>query len=124
MFLEDGFQDSCEILFSNENGEFLQAVKNKFNRIVVWNSSLSYLYKPPAFDDFKRDYGMLIKMTRDPKKFQHHVEYVKVCNYNVPVLQKVPEPGTKFPEILRLGRKLSAKFCERRYNNCFLQFLQ
>ena len=66
------------MVFTDENGEILQAIKKKFNRIVIWNASLDYYMKQPGFQTFKTEYSLLIKMSRDLEKMKEEMQYVQV----------------------------------------------
>ena len=61
----------------------MQPVQKKFGRVVLWNATLDYSMKQPGFQTFKTEYSLLIKLSRDTKKLQQELEYIKVSHCNL-----------------------------------------
>ena len=66
------------MLFLSKSGEIIKPVNARFNRMVVWNSSIDYQLKQPDFDSFQQEYSIIIKLTKDAKKLKDEVAYIKV----------------------------------------------
>ena len=80
LFLGQGFTKSG-MLFFDEKGEIVKAVATKFNRIVIWNATLDFRLKQPAFESFKTKYSLLIRFTRSSTKMANELSYIKVSCY-------------------------------------------
>ena len=81
IFLNSGMKwnDMSELVFYDKRGESIGAVLPKAGRIVAWNDTLSYLYKPPDMNFVDGEYSLLVKMTMDMKKVQKGNDIVQVC---------------------------------------------
>jgi len=77
IFLSSGNTSNSEMMFYNHKGEVMQPVQKKFGRVVLWNATLDYSMKQPGFQTFKTEYSLLIKLSRDRKKLQQELEYIK-----------------------------------------------
>jgi len=77
IFLSRGNTSNSEMMFYNRKGEVMQPVQKKFGRVVLWNATLDYSMKQPGFQTFKTEYSLLIKLSRDRKKLQQELEYIK-----------------------------------------------
>ncbi|XP_031560412.1 uncharacterized protein LOC116296526 [Actinia tenebrosa] len=60
--------DYGESIFYNQKGESMAAVFPKFGRLLMWNASIPYLYKPPAMSYLQGLYSITIKLTTDKDK--------------------------------------------------------
>ena len=76
-------EDMSELVFYDKTGESFGAIQPKVGRIVAWNGTLSYLFKPPDINFVDGEYSLLIKLTMDMNKFQKGNEIIKVCVSNI-----------------------------------------
>ncbi len=67
-----------EMVFFDENNEIIRAVQPKFNRVVVWNGSLTYMTKPVDYDNFNLEHSLWIRLSKDPQKYANEMEYIMV----------------------------------------------
>eukprot|EP00794_Sanderia_malayensis_P015086 gene15086-16642_t len=65
------------MVFYDSKEEIVKSVKAKFNRIVIWNSSLSFQCKPPDYDSIFREYSLLIRLSPDAERVHEEEEYIK-----------------------------------------------
>lgn len=76
--MSSNYSTRSEMLFLSKSGEVMKPVDAKFNRMVVWNSSIDYQLKQPDFDSFRQEYSIIIKLTKDTKKLDDEIAYVQV----------------------------------------------
>jgi len=76
IFLTKGFKknDYSELIFYNENEEIFASIFPKYGRVVVWNDTSDFIFRPPSFNVEQGEYSLLIKVTEDESKFIRHEE--------------------------------------------------
>lgn len=74
--------DYGESIFYNQKGESMAAVFPKFGRVLLWNASIPYLYKPPAMSYLQSLYSITIKLTTDKEKMDIGAKETKVKSDN------------------------------------------
>lgn len=62
----------------NNKEEIIASVFPKYGRVVVWNDTADFIFKPPSFNVEQAEYSLLIKVTEDQNKFQKHEEEFQV----------------------------------------------
>ena len=80
IFLTKGFKknDYSELIFYNENEEIFASIFPKYGRVVVWNDTADFTFRPPSFNVEQGEYSLLIKVTEDESKFIKHEEKFQV----------------------------------------------
>eukprot|EP00795_Rhopilema_esculentum_P007201 gene7201-12871_t len=66
-----------ELLFYNENEEIVGCVYPKYGRVVAWNDTVDFIFKPPSMNHVTGEYSLFIKATLDKSKFDRAVEVFK-----------------------------------------------
>ena len=80
IFLNNDFKknDYGEAIFYQEDGEILTAIHPRHGRLVVWNSSVPFIYKPPAMSYVQGQYALTLKLSPVKQKMETAVEKLKV----------------------------------------------
>ena len=69
-----------ELTLYRDDGEILGAVHNKFGRIVIWNDTTPYIFKPPGMAYTQGEYSLLVKASSDKNKWEAGEEIHNVSN--------------------------------------------
>ena len=67
-----------ELLFYDDNEEIFGCVYPKYGRVVAWNDTVDFIFKPPTMNHVTGEYSLFIKATLDKSKFDRAVEIFKV----------------------------------------------
>ena len=62
--------DYGEAVYYRKDGEILAALHPIQGRLVLWNASLPYVYKPPAMSYIQGQYDITIKLTTSQDKLK------------------------------------------------------
>ena len=60
--------DYGEAVYYNDDGEILAALYPVPGRIILWNASVPYMYKPPAMSFSQQLYDITVKLTTSEHK--------------------------------------------------------
>ncbi|RDD39135.1 hypothetical protein TrispH2_008814 [Trichoplax sp. H2] len=69
--------DYGDIVFYDDNNEIVSAVHPLAFRMVMFDSSIEHLYKPPAIDRYDPLKTIHIKLTKSSEKLRNGIEYYK-----------------------------------------------
>ena len=70
--------DYGEAVFYKDNGEILAAVYPKMGRMVVWNASVPFVFKPPAMSYVQAQFDILVRITTSKEKAERATAETKV----------------------------------------------
>ncbi|EDV24219.1 uncharacterized protein TRIADDRAFT_57485 [Trichoplax adhaerens] len=74
--------DYGDILFYDDNKEIVGAVHPLMHRMIMFDSSIEHLYKPPAIDNGVAMKTLQIKLTKSVKKVKNAVQHWKLRSQN------------------------------------------
>ena len=85
IFLTEVFRknDYSEIVFYDGKGDIFGSVHPKFGRVVIWNDTTDFIFKPPSMNQFSGEYSLFIKASTDKSKFDESNLIFKVGEYKV-----------------------------------------
>lgn len=69
--------DYGEAIFYKDNGEILAAVHPKMGRMVVWNASVPFIFKPPAMSYVQAQFDILARITTSKEKAEQAIAETK-----------------------------------------------
>ena len=80
IFLNQDFKknDYGESLYYKDNGEIFAAVHPRMGRLVVWNVSVPFIFKPPAMSYVQAQYDIVIKVSTSKEKIEQSIQETKV----------------------------------------------
>ena len=80
IFLNKDFKknDYGETVFYKDSGEILAAVYPKMGRMVVWNASVPFVFKPPAMSYVQAQYDIVIRLSTSKEKAEQKILEIKV----------------------------------------------
>ena len=55
-------------MYFRDDGEILAALHPLPGRVVLWNASVPYMYKPPAMSYSQEQYDITVKLTTSEQK--------------------------------------------------------
>lgn len=70
--------DYGEAIFYKDDGEILAAVHHKLGRMVVWNVSVPFTFKPPAMSYVQAQYDLLVRLSTSKEKAEQKIMETKV----------------------------------------------
>ena len=70
--------DYGEAIFYKDNGEILAAVYPKMGRMVVWNASVPFTFKPPAMSYVQAQFDILVRITTSKDRAEQATAETKV----------------------------------------------
>ena len=70
--------DYGEAIFYKDNGEILAAVYPKMGRMVVWNASVPFIFKPPAMSYVQAQYDIVMRLSTSKEKAEQNIRETKV----------------------------------------------
>ena len=70
--------DYGEAIFYKDDGEILAAVHPKMGRMVVWNASVPFIFKPPAMSYVQAQFDILARITTSKEKAEQTIAETKV----------------------------------------------
>lgn len=70
--------DYGEAIFYKDNGEILAAVYPKMGRMVIWNASVPFIFKPPAMSYVQAQFDILVRITTSKEKADQVIAETKV----------------------------------------------
>lgn len=70
--------DYGESIFYKKNGEILAAVFPKFGRLLLWNASLPYTYRPPAMSYVQGLYCLTVRMSTSKETMDQSITKTQV----------------------------------------------
>lgn len=70
--------DYGEAIFYKDGGEILAAVHPKMGRMVVWNASVPFIFKPPAMSYVQAQFDILARITTSKEKAEQAIAETKV----------------------------------------------
>lgn len=70
--------DYGEAIFYKDNGEILAAVYPKMGRMVVWNATVPFIFKPPAMSYVQAQFDILVRITTSKEKAEQAISETKV----------------------------------------------
>lgn len=70
--------DYGEAIFYKDDGEILAAVHPKLGRMVVWNVSVPFTFKPPAMSYVQAQYDLLVRLSTSKEKAEQKIMETKV----------------------------------------------
>ena len=70
--------DYGEAIFYKDDGEILAAVHPKMGRMVVWNASIPFIFKPPAMSYVQAQFDILVRITTSKEKAEQALTETKV----------------------------------------------
>ena len=102
LYLHSDFNknDYGETIFYKADGEILTAVHPRPGRLVVWNSSIPFIYKPPAMSYLQGQYTLTFKLSPDREKMEREQVKVEVrawfsCNFSSRFFQAFTAPFSR-----------------------------
>lgn len=60
--------DYGETLFYRDSGEILAAVHPKMGRMMIWNASVPFIFKPPAMSYLQAQYDIIVRLSTSKEK--------------------------------------------------------
>ena len=80
IFLTKGLKknDYSELILYNQNEEVFASIFPKYGRVVVWNDTADFSFRPPSINVEQGEYSLLIKVTEDESKFNKYEEEYQV----------------------------------------------
>ena len=81
IFLTKGLKknDYSELILYNQKEEIFASIFPKYGRVVVWNDTADFSFRPPSVNVEQGEYSLLIKVTEDESKFNKYEENFQVC---------------------------------------------
>ena len=70
--------DYGEAIFYKDSGEILAAVYPKMGRMVVWNASVPFIFKPPAMSYVQAQYDIVVRLSTSKEKAEQKIRETKV----------------------------------------------
>ena len=74
--------DYGETLFYRDSGEILAAVFPKMGRMMIWNASVPFIFKPPAMSYLQAQYDIVIRLSTSKEKADQKILETKVLYNN------------------------------------------
>ena len=66
------------MVFFDEKEEIFGSVYPKYGRVVVWNDTVEFVFKPPSMQQIAGEYSLFIKATMNSTKYEDSVTRYKV----------------------------------------------
>lgn len=70
--------DYGEAIFYKDSREILTAVYPKMGRMVVWNATVPFIFKPPAMSYVQAQFDILVRVTTSKEKAKQAIAETKV----------------------------------------------
>ena len=70
--------DYGEAIFYKDSREILAAVYPKMGRMVVWNATVPFIFKPPAMSYVQAQFDILVRVTTSKEKAKQAIAETKV----------------------------------------------
>ena len=70
--------DYGETLFYRDSGEILTAVHPKMGRMMIWNASVPFIFKPPAMSYLQAQYDIIVRLSTSKEKADQKILETKV----------------------------------------------
>lgn len=100
-----------ELLLYDDDGEILTSVRPKFGRIVVWHSSIEYIFRPPSIAQLSTECIIVMHFGADTdinaRKQQHYKKFVDEIRRPPTLLSWVEKHKNKPAEALDLDKHLT-----------------
>lgn len=85
--------DYGEAIFYKDSREILAAVYPKMGRMVVWNATVPFIFKPPAMSYVQAQFDILVRVTTSKEKAKQAIAETKVC-YSTSTVQNIHVRGS------------------------------
>ena len=84
IFLNDDMKknDYGETVFYNENDDVMCGIHQHPGRIVIWNSTINHLHKPPSMLYVQTQNSIVLKLTNSNEEYKSCMKINKVCYKN------------------------------------------
>ena len=70
--------DYGETVFYKDDGEILAAVYPRMGRMIVWNASIPFIFKPPAMTYVQAQFDVIVRLTTSKEKADQKIIETKV----------------------------------------------
>lgn len=70
--------DYGEAIFYKDDGEILCAVYPKMGRMVVWNATVPFIFKPPAMSYVQAQFDIVMRLSTSKEKAEQKIMETKV----------------------------------------------
>lgn len=70
--------DYGETVFYKDDGEILAAVYPRMGRMIVWNASIPFIFKPPAMTYVQAQFDVIVRLTISKEKADQKITETKV----------------------------------------------
>jgi len=70
--------DYGETVFYKYDGEILAAVYPRMGRMIVWNASIPFIFKPPAMTYVQAQFDVIVRLTTSKEKADQKITETKV----------------------------------------------
>ncbi|XP_032228281.1 uncharacterized protein LOC116611810 isoform X2 [Nematostella vectensis] len=107
--------DYGEVMFYKQDGEMLASVFHKQGRILLWNASVPYIFKPPGMSYKQGIYALTIRLTTLKEKFEEGIKESKKEIEDADQYDKMDFPlsdNLPVPEVA-YGKHLKRKVLDR-----------
>ena len=86
--------DYGESIFYKDSGEILAAVYPKVGRMVVWNASVPFIFKPPAMSYLQAQYDVILRLSTSKERTDQKIVETKVLGIII-VITLIPTITTQ-----------------------------
>ena len=86
--------DYGESIFYKDSGEILAAVYPKVGRMVVWNASVPFIFKPPAMSYLQAQYDVILRLSTSKERTDQKIVETKVLGIII-VITLIPKITTQ-----------------------------
>eukprot|EP00794_Sanderia_malayensis_P015087 gene15087-16643_t len=90
--------DYSEMVFYDSNEEICGSIHQRFGRVIVWNDTADFIFKPPCINHATGEYSIFIKATLDQNKYDDSLKEFKMKADERNRMAKEPFPLTNMTD--------------------------